>query len=364
MSDPAMGVPHAVVHHRTMATHAQVASTIHYLRSAHAPHHRAPIQDGAACAHCHGSRVQKWGGFSGRQRYRCRDCGRTFSTFTGTALHHLKRAELWRRFLGCIDGRLTVRSSAEVLDIDKDTALRWRHRLLDQWRREPKPRLKHRLVIGDFCLPHSDKGGRYLQRPPRRRGEPWGFPSFQTGPVTVLVALERRTHASGSTAMIIESVGVRRFIPEDYDSRITHRVREITEIVGCGGPCCALAGFAGRLGASYRSERRSFFPREVFLIRREVRSWLRPFRGVATRRLDNYLEWFRRRGGWSGLRPTNNSRRQSPRGLVTRAGAALTSQNSGRVAEPGRRAIPPPSPPARRPREPVWPRPPAAPPPG
>lgn len=269
-----------------------LSTTSRYLRFPLAVDHRTPLQDGSSCPHCRAVRVQKWGRFAGRQRYRCGDCGRTFSTFTGTALHYLKRSERWTHFLWCVDGRLTVRAAAVHLGVNKDTALRWRHRLLEQWRRESRPRLKGRIVIGDFCMPHSAKGARFPppQRPPRRRGEPWTFASAQTGPVTVLVAWER------PRAMIIESVGARRLVSGDYDERLAPRLRDVEEIVGCRGPACGLAAFSHRVGARYRAEIRSFFPREVFLVRRQLRAWLRPFRGVATRRLDNYLEWFRRRG--------------------------------------------------------------------
>ncbi len=267
-------------------------ATTRYLRFPLTPDHRAPLQDGSACPHCPSRRVQKWGRFRGRQRYRCRDCERTFSTFTHTALSYLKRVELWPRFLWCVDGRLSVRAAAARLRIDKDTALRWRHRLLGQWRLEPRHRLQGRVVIGDFCMPHSVKGVRLRppQRAPRRRGEPWTFPFEQTGPVTVLVAWE------GPGSLVIESVGVRGLVSADYDVRVAPRLGAVNEIVGCRGPACGLAGFSRRVEIPYRWEPRSFFPTEVFVVRRQLRNWLRPFRGVSTRRLDNYLEWFRRRG--------------------------------------------------------------------
>lgn len=278
-----------------------LTATIRYLRAAHRnTDHGAPLQDGSSCPHCGGTHVHRWGRFSGRQRYRCCHCARTFSTFTGTALQHLKLPQRWRRFLWCHDRRLTVRSAAAILDVDKDTALRWRHRLLEQWRREPREKLKGRLVIGDFCLPHSAKGSRPLSRPPRRHGEAWTFPSCQTDPVTVLVAWEDGPEPA---AMLIETVrrdsgepcipGLRS---EAYDRRVAPRVGNVTEIVGVRGPLCTLADFADRIGARYRQEKRAFSPTRVFHVRRQLRAWLRPFRGVATRRLDNYLEWFRRRG--------------------------------------------------------------------
>lgn len=270
-----------------MAATTPLDRTVRYLRFPLLEDHRSPVQDGSVCPHCDGKRINKWGRSSSRQRYRCRGCGRTFSTFTGTALYRLKRPDLWRRFLWCMDGRLTVRASAAVLGVNKDTALRWRHRVLDQWRREPKPRLKRQLVIGEFSVPHSAKGNRNLTRPARRRGEEWSFPSIQTGPVMVMVAWE------SEKAMLIRSVHG-RVISADYEQIIGPRVGKAVEIVGAGGHGCSVALFARRLGVRYTSEWRSFEPVRVFLVRRELRAWLRPFHGVASRRLDNYLEWFRR----------------------------------------------------------------------
>lgn len=286
-AERAIALPRSSHHVRHMAASVPIASTVRYLRFPLAEDHRALVRDGTACPHCNGQRIQKWGRFSSRQRYRCRNCGRTFSTFTGTALRYLKHPDRWRRFLWCVDGRLTVRKSAAVLGVDKDTALRWRHRLLDQWRQERMPRLTGSLVIGSFSVPHSAKGSRSLDRPPRRRREDWSFPSIQTGPVMVLVA------RSSPQAMLIKSVAG-RIRSKDYDRVIGPRAIGVSEIVGSGGPSCPVALFANRLSIPYRWEPRSFSPLDVFIVRSALRAWLRPFHGVSTRRLDNYLEWFRR----------------------------------------------------------------------
>lgn len=300
-----MALPLAVPHPRDMATEPTVARTVRYLRFPLSPDHRARLQDGSSCPYCDGKHVHKWGRCSSGQRYRCCDCGRTFSTFTGTPLYYLKHPDRWRLFLWCVDGRLTVRRSAALLDVDKNTALRWRHRLLDQWRKEPRAKLKGRIVIGDFCIPHSAKGSRSLSRPARRHGEDWTFRFLQTDPVTVLVAWER------PSAMVIETLRrpglsnqdrggarepLRGVTREDYERFLSRRTRKVAQIVGFRGPICTLASYARDVGATYCQEPRSFYPTEVMWVRRDLRAWLRPFRGVSTRRLDNYLEWFRRRG--------------------------------------------------------------------
>lgn len=305
-----MGVPRIRHHLRHMRHRDDLAGTIRYLRFPLEEDHRLGVQDGSACPHCSGMQVQKWGRFSGRQRFRCCQCRRTFSTFTATALHYLKRPERWTAFLWCVDGRLTIRRSAAVVGINKDTALRWRHRLLEQWRAEPRPRLKGRLAIGHFCLPGSEKGKAILHRPARRRGEAWSLPFLQTDPVTVLAAWE------GPTALILRTVDPVRLANRHYQQLVAPRVRSVTEIVGAAGPAGPLSRFAKGLDVPYRMEKKGLWPSEVYQVRKTLRRWLRPFRGVASRRLDNYLEWFRRRGlppsptdpadragGWSATLP-------------------------------------------------------------
>lgn len=61
----------------------------------------------------------------GLQRYRCRDCGRTFNALTGTQLVRLRHRERWPgQAQALIDG-LSVTKAA----VARGTAFRWSHRL-------------------------------------------------------------------------------------------------------------------------------------------------------------------------------------------------------------------------------------------
>jgi len=296
-----------------MPTDANLAATIGYLRFPLRVEHRAALCDGSHCPHCDGVRIQKWGRFLGRaapedpraapedpraapedprsarQRFRCLDCGRTFSTFTRTPLRYLKRPQRWRGFLWCTEGRLTLRRTAAVLGIDKDTALRWRHRLLDHWRREGHPRLRGRISVGEFTMPLNEKGSRRLRRAARRHSEP----ASRKGPEAELVPLVAAVQEDGRDLSIQR---ITRLPPgrADYASVLVPLLGHVEEVASWRGPLCPLAAFAREMGATYRIEQRA--PREtnLFRLRRELRRWLRPLYGVATRRLENYLEWFRR----------------------------------------------------------------------
>ena len=55
-----------------------------------------------SCPRCDADRVHRWGSFSGRKRYRCVACRRTFSDFTGTPLAYIKKLPAWSPYCLCM----------------------------------------------------------------------------------------------------------------------------------------------------------------------------------------------------------------------------------------------------------------------
>ena len=100
--------------------------------SAPVPHATAPLPAPTVCPHCSAAveRLGSWGQSHGLKRYRCRDCGRTFNALTGTALAHLRKREQWTRYAEVLIEGVSLREAAHRCQIDKNTALRWRHRFL------------------------------------------------------------------------------------------------------------------------------------------------------------------------------------------------------------------------------------------
>jgi transposase-like protein len=306
-----------------MPSQTALSATIAYLRFPLRLDHRGALRDTTSCPHCLGVRIQKWGSFAGRQRFRCKDCRRTYSTFTNTPLRYLKRVERWRVFVWCMDGRLTVRRTGALAGIDKNTALRWRHRVLDHWRMEPHRRLRGSVAVDEFWMPLNEKGQRRLFRPVRRHGHAPGRRKLGVERVSLLAAIERDGDAPRD--MWIGCSDARVLGASDYRGLLGRRLGHVHEVSSRRGPLCALALFARRMGVAYRTET-VHRAESVAWIGAELAHWLGPFRGVATHRLDNYLEWFRRDqpplgnrvGKW--LSPTSPADRA--RGRLHRGGSA------------------------------------------
>ena len=63
-----------------------------------------------ACPHCHNTRVVLHGkDQNGRQRFRCRNCRKTYNILTGTAMARARKPDNWARYLDCMTEHMSVR---------------------------------------------------------------------------------------------------------------------------------------------------------------------------------------------------------------------------------------------------------------
>lgn len=82
------------------------------------------------CAHCQGRHVVRNGQADGLQRYKCRNCGKTFNALTGTPLARLRHKGKWLTQAAVLQQGLIIVKAAEQLEVAPSTAFRWRHRFL------------------------------------------------------------------------------------------------------------------------------------------------------------------------------------------------------------------------------------------
>lgn len=84
---------------------------------------------GIECVFCnfHGCALHQTGI---RNRYRCRKCRRTFRSTTGTVLQGIHLLEKWKNFIPLFLESRTIREIAKILDISSRTAFDWRHKAL------------------------------------------------------------------------------------------------------------------------------------------------------------------------------------------------------------------------------------------
>lgn len=245
------------------------------------------------CPRCQHARVIRWGGFSGRQRYRCRACRRTFSDFTHTPMAYSKYPERWPAHANCLRDGISVREAARRLKVHKDTAWRWRHRLLAALMSREKVSLSGIVELLETTFPHSEKGRRDLTRP--RYARVSHYPDSERPRVRVVFAHDR---ASAAASVLGQAPWIRA---KQLRDSLLPCFGEVRLVLSRGGPFSAPARFARSLGIPHRSLRAAVGPkvssprhmRSVRRYERRLRAWLVRFRGVATKYLDRYLAWHR-----------------------------------------------------------------------
>lgn len=89
--------------------------------------------NGRACPCCGSAAVSKNGHQKdGTQRYICKDCGKSFvSTTNSITSGTRKRLYVWEKYIECMMLGLSLRKTAMLCKIHRNTAFAWRHKILD-----------------------------------------------------------------------------------------------------------------------------------------------------------------------------------------------------------------------------------------
>jgi transposase-like protein len=243
------------------------------------------------CPRCQGKQLYRHGTKSGLQRFRCRACGRTFNSLTGTPLARLRHKDKWLDFSDCMLDSRTVRKAAARVEVAKNTSFRWRHRFLTLTKTDRPGCLKGIAEADETFLLESQKGARKLQRPARKRGGKASKRGISTEQVCILVARDR----GGNTVDFVTGRGPVTVV------QLTEHLGPVlapdTLLVTDANK--AYQAFARQQGISHRyvnvsagqRVRGAVHVQNVNGYHSRFHKWLRRFNGVATRYLPNYLGW-------------------------------------------------------------------------
>jgi transposase-like protein len=248
------------------------------------------------CPRCQGSHLYRHGEANGLQRFRCRACGRTFNSLTGTPLARLRHKKKWLAFGECMLDSRTVRDAAARLEVDKSTSMRWRHRFLAATKAD-RPASRNGIAEADetFLL-ESKKGTRdQLGRPARKRGGKASQRAIPHAQVCILVVRDRcgGTHdfltgngpvTTGQLLVHLPPVLAPDTLLVTNANAVYQAFAKQTGIAHAWVNQCA----GGRAAEHARG---AIHVQNVNSYHGRFHAWLRRFHGVATRYLANYLGW-------------------------------------------------------------------------
>lgn len=246
------------------------------------------------CPHCQSNKYRKHGIDKGSQRYKCKDCGRTFTEYSGTWMSGLHRKELVSGYIKLMEQELSLDKIKVRLGINKKTAFDWRHKILSGLQQQDKTPFEGITESDDTFFRFSEKGVPGLDRKPRKRGGT-SKPGIGRNQVAVIVTADR----ANQTDLTVARRG--RIKKIDIEQAIGQRVTQKTIL--CSDGHVSYKGFAIdkkiehhplRADMKQRVIKGTYHIQHVNAIHSRLKRWLTGrFGGVSTKYLQKYLDWFR-----------------------------------------------------------------------
>lgn len=251
------------------------------------------VKDGAHCPSCGSTHTRRWGLRQGLQRFRCKDCGRTFNALSGTPLARLRKKEVWPAFADCLVEGHTVRESAAACEVHPNTTFRWRHRFLAGAQALKAQRLEGIVEADETFFLESRKGCRKgLPRKARKRGGKGSTRGRSKEQICVLVARDRAKSTTDAVCSAFNQEALR----EVLHGRIQ------PDSVLCSDGLPVYKSFARTEGIAHKPLNLSkgvrlvegvFHVQNVNAYHQRLKGWIAHFHGVATKYLPSYLGWYR-----------------------------------------------------------------------
>ena len=249
-----------------------------------------------SCPHCRSENVYKRGKQKDVQMYQCNECKRWYSETTGTPLYDIKLKSKWQSYLRCMEQGMPIKKIAKEIGISIQTSFDWRHKILSSLSEFVPEQLSSEVECDELELALNNKGSRNLDREPRKRGNDFirNMGKEEVTVVQVVTAVERK----GET--YLKAVASKRLSKEEITKALDGKLADKATLITDKHP--SFKAFAKdnpnikhkALLAKDHVDRndKSIHLQKVNNVHAQVRQFLRPFNGVSSKYLQNYLNWF------------------------------------------------------------------------
>lgn len=246
-----------------------------------------------SCPSCSSVSISGNGKYKGVQRYVCRNCKKYFRDSTGGLTYNLKKGELLPKYMYHMLLGYSIKQCGEETGICIQTSFDWRHKILNSFN-EQRPNSFIGIVESDdiFFL-ESEKGSRKIKRKSRKRGSKASKRGISNEQVAVIVTQDR----NNSKELVVAKRG--RISKKILDKVLRDKIKNGSIL--CTDSHRSYTAFAKANGVEHkkiiankgqRVKDKIYHVQNVNNTASRLRTWMRPFNGVATKYLQNYLNWF------------------------------------------------------------------------
>lgn len=248
------------------------------------------------CPHCSSIKVYKRGKQKGVQMYKCNDCTKWYSETTGTPLYDIKLKSKWQSYLNCMEQGMPIKKIAKELNISIQTSFDWRHKILSSLAQFIPEKLTDEIECDELELPINEKGNKNLNRKPRKRSSDFKRNQGKEVITTVQVV----TAVSRSGKKILTAVESKRLNKEEIAKVMDGKLADNSTLITDKHPSYRAyikdnptIKHKQLLAKDHVDKNdKTIHLQKVNNVHSQLRGFLRPFNGVSSKYLQNYLNWY------------------------------------------------------------------------
>ncbi len=246
------------------------------------------------CPYCESLHYKKNGKDKKVQKYKCLQCNRSFTAYTGTWMAHIHKKDLLIPYLKLMKQGLSLDKIKTELKINKKTAFDWRHKInasISSIEDEP---FRGITESDETFFLHSEKGSKKIERKARKRGRSINTKGISNDQVAVIVSADRKK------TMNINVACLGRITKEDITQAIGDRMEKRTVL--CTDGHVSYKGFAMdnsiehhvlRANLKQYVKQNKYHIQHVNSMHSRMKNWVdKQLLGVASKYLQNYMNWF------------------------------------------------------------------------
>jgi len=242
------------------------------------------------CPHCQSEEVVKYGFYKGEQRYRCKDCKKTFNPYTGTLFHWSHYKGKWGDFIETMGKDMSLRKAGSAIGVHYSTLFYWRHKIMNILNRENEKKLNGVIEMTKLDLPYMDK---YYHKEQEDDEDELLFGDEPPKKNKIhLTFLYQRNNRLDS------------FVYSDK-TRVMEFIKDISNEIDKKSIICLNVNYPFRfpliynkfrvIGICGRKGKKKFYynARKVKKLLWGFKSWMRRFRGVSSKNLTKYAAYYK-----------------------------------------------------------------------
>lgn len=247
----------------------------------------------AICPDCNSSKTIGWGNYNGCQRYKCRGCGHTFTLNTGTVFHGIKKIEKFVDFgKTMFNGQYySLAYLSKKHEVSKSTVFDWRHKYLSSLNSTAEDiKFSGAVEMDDVWVLFNEKGRQDKDNSRKRGGA--STPGDNDMQVKVLFTVQR----GGASNLSVVRSG--RLCKADISRAVGKKFERDAILISDKHP--SITAFAKDTQLTHKSFNASEHCKDKEIHVQTVNFMASRFkgiintkmRGVATKYLQNYAQWF------------------------------------------------------------------------